>query len=122
MGEKRTLVLCCVLSVMVSSVSLEAKQLASQNQAQSQTELGKLIGTVEQMDKRLDRIERQLESIDNRIDNFFSWFLGAVITLALSPIARDWLAFRRETRKMASRDTGGNPGTQHKEAASIPGA
>ena len=71
MGGKRTLVSCCILSVMVSSVSLEAKQLASQKQAQSQTELGKLIGTVEQMDKRLDRIERQLESIDNRIDNFF---------------------------------------------------
>ena len=51
-----------------------AQQQASQKPApttsasQNQTELGKLIGIVEQMDKRLDRIENRLDRIENRLD------------------------------------------------------
>ena len=65
------LVVCIPLGLMLTAPS-DAQQPVSQKPAQNtsasqnQTELGKLIGTVEQLDKRLERVENRLERVENR--------------------------------------------------------
>ncbi len=65
------LVVCIPLGLMLIAPS-DAQQPVSQKPAQNtsvsqnQTELGKLIGTVEQLDKRLERVENRLERVENR--------------------------------------------------------
>ena len=66
-------IVCLPLGLMLGA-PIGAQQQASQKPApttsasQNQTELGKLIGIVEQMDKRLDRIEDRLDRIESRQD------------------------------------------------------
>ena len=66
-------IVCLPLGLMLAA-PIDAQQQASQKSvpntgaSQNQTELGKLIGIVEQMDKRLDRIENRLDRIENRLD------------------------------------------------------
>ena len=66
-------IVCLPLGLMLGT-PIGAQQQASQKPApttsasQNQTELGKLIGIVEQMDKRLDRIEDRLDRIESRQD------------------------------------------------------
>ena len=66
-------IVCLPLGLMLGA-PIGAQQQASQKPApttsasQNQTELGKLIGIVEQMDKRLDRMENRLDRIENRLD------------------------------------------------------
>ena len=67
-------IVCLPLGLMLGA-PIGAQQQASQkpvpttSAAQNQTELGKLIGIVEQMDKRLDRIENRLDRMENRLDH-----------------------------------------------------
>ena len=64
-------IVCLPLGLMLAT-PIDAQQQAGQKSvpttgaSQNQTELGKLIGIVEQMDKRLDRIENRLDRIENR--------------------------------------------------------
>ena len=66
-------IVCLPLGLMLGA-PIDAQQQASQKPApttsasQNQTELGKLIGIVEQMDKRLDRMENRFDRIENRLD------------------------------------------------------
>ena len=64
-------IVCLPLGLMLAA-PIDAQQQASQKSvpntgaSQNQTELGKLIGIVEQMDKRLGRMENRLDRIENR--------------------------------------------------------
>lgn len=109
-------IVCLPLGLMLGA-PIDAQQQASQKPApttsasQNQTELGKLIGIVEQMDKRLDRIENRFDRIENRLDRIenrqdaldkkmdakfehlhnrmdtmFYWFMG-IISALVAPIA-----------------------------------
>ena len=66
-------IVCLPLGLMLAA-PIDAQQQAGQKQApntsasQNQTELGKLIGIVEQMDKRLERMENRFDRIENRLD------------------------------------------------------
>ena len=109
-------IVCLPLGLMLGA-PIGAQQQASQKPApttsasQNQTELGKLIGIVEQMDKRLDRMENRFDRIENRLDRIenrqdvldkkmdakfehlhnrmdtmFYWFMG-IISALVAPIA-----------------------------------
>ena len=109
-------IVCLPLGLMLGA-PIDAQQQASQKPApttsasQNQTELGKLIGIVEQMDKRLDRMENRFDRIENRLDRIedrqdvldkkmdakfehlhnrmdtmFYWFMG-IISALVAPIA-----------------------------------
>ncbi len=109
-------IVCLPLGLMLDA-PIGAQQQASQKPApttsasQNQTELGKLIGIVEQMDKRLDRMENRFDRIENRLDRIedrqdvldkkmdakfehlhnrmdtmFYWFMG-IISALVAPIA-----------------------------------
>ena len=66
-------IVCLPLGLMLAA-PIDAQQQASQKPvpntgaSQNQTELGKLIGIVEQMDKRLERMENRFDHIENRLD------------------------------------------------------
>ena len=66
-------IVCLPLGLMLAA-PIDAQQQAGQKQApntsasQNQTELGKLIGIVEQMDKRLERMENRFDHIETRLD------------------------------------------------------
>ena len=118
---KNILWIVCISSIWMLAAPIDAQQQASQKPArdtrmsQSQTELGKLIGIVEQMDKRLDRVENRLDRVEdrqdalnkkmdarfdeqnkkmdaqfeqlhNRMDTMFYWFMG-IISALVAPIA-----------------------------------
>ena len=107
-------IVCLPLGLMLGA-PIGAQQQASQkpvpNTPQNQTELGKLIGIVEQMDKRLDRMKNRFDRIENRLDRIenrqdvldkkmdakfehlhnrmdtmFYWFMG-IISALVAPIA-----------------------------------
>ena len=109
-------IVCLPLGLMLGA-PIGAQQQASQKPApttsasQNQTELGKLIGIVEQMDKRLDHMENRFDRIENRLDRIesrqdvldkkmdakfehlhnrmdtmFYWFMG-IISALVAPIA-----------------------------------
>ena len=67
-------IVCLPLGLMLGA-PIGAQQQASQKPApttsasQNQTELGKLIGIVEQMDKRLDRMENRFDRMETRLDH-----------------------------------------------------
>lgn len=71
---KNILWLVCISSTWMLAAPIDAQQQARQKPArdtgmsQNQTELGKLIGIVEQMDKRLDRVENRLDRVEDRQD------------------------------------------------------
>ena len=68
-------IVCLPLGLMLTA-PIDAQQQASQKPKpapntralQNQTELGKLIGIVEQMDKWLERMENRFDRIENRLD------------------------------------------------------
>lgn len=71
---KNILWIVCISLTWMLAAPIDAQQQASQKPArdtrmsQNQTELGKLIGIVEQMDKRLDRVENRLDRVEDRQD------------------------------------------------------
>ena len=71
---KNILWIVCISLIWMLAAPIDAQQQASQKPArdtrmsQNQTELGKLIGIVEQMDKRLDRVENRLDRVEDRQD------------------------------------------------------
>lgn len=118
---KNILWIVCISLTWMLAAPIDAQQQASQKPArdtrmsQNQTELGKLIGIVEQMDKRLDRVENRLDRVEdrqdalnkkmdaqfdeqnkkmdaqfeqlhNRMNTMFYWFMG-IISALVAPIA-----------------------------------